>query len=202
MISANRRFVRVAVAALLMLATGLLSACGDDDKDASPTAAPATYVGALPGTRVLVGIATNRSRIRAYACDGRDVGTWFDGTIKDGAAVLTAAGGQRLELKLGDGSASGSVTLGDGRERAFEAGAAEGDAGLYRGTHKRNVAGWIVLADGTQRGVFGTPTNFTAAPRITSKAIGDGRISITPIPIPSAGPQLASIRIAPNGGIG
>jgi len=206
MVRVNRRPATLAVVTMLCLATGVLAACGgndDDDGPASAKAAPMTYVGALSGTRALVGIATNGSRIRAYVCDSRDVATWFDGTLDDdGAAVLTAAGGQRFEAKVGDASASGSVTLGDGRRHAFEAALAEGEAGLYRGTHERSVGGWIVLADGSQRGVFGSPGNFRAAPHLTSKAIGDGRISITPIPIPSAGPQLATVRIAPNGGIG
>ena len=204
MVRVTRRPATFAVVTMLCLATGLLAACGDDDDggQAPATAAPATYVGALPGTGALVGIATNGSRIRAYVCDSKDVATWFDGTIEDGSAKLEAAGGERLDVELAGASASGSVTLRDGRASAFEAARASGRAGLYRGMHERSVAGWIVLADGTQRGGFGSPANFAAAPRITSKAIADGRISITPIPIPSAGPQLANIRIAPNGGIG
>lgn len=199
--SAMRRSATIAaVTTVLCAAAVTIVACGDDEQAATaPTSA--TYVGALRGTDALVGIATRGSRVRAYVCDGRTVATWFDGTLDGDAADLAGTGGERLHVELGDGAATGSVTLGGGRRSTFAAEGAKGDAGLYRGAYKDATAGWIVLADGTQRGGVGTPATFAAAPRLTTTAILDGRIAITPIPIPSAGPQLRTIGIAPGGGI-
>ncbi len=192
----------IAAVVLLCFAAGALAACGDDDATATSADAATTYVGAVPGTPAYVAIAVRGTRVRAYVCDSRELATWFDGTVADGSAALTAADGKRLELTLADRRATGRVTLAPGRTSAFAAVPAEGRAGLYRGVHKRSVAGWIVLADGTQRGGVGSgPGTFGAAPALNAKAIGDGRVAITPIPIPSAGPQLASVRIAPNGGL-
>ena len=183
-------------------AAGMLTGCGSgDDTPASATAPRTTYVGTLARSRALVGIVTRGDTVRAYVCDGRKVGLWFDDRVVDGK-VAASANGSRLTATFAKRSATGSVTIDGGKPRRFVAVPAAGDAGLYRGAAKGYVAGWVLLADGTQRGVLTSRTGVSPAPRLTSTAIIDGRIGITPIPIPSATTVPIPTRVTPSGGIG
>jgi hypothetical protein len=186
---------RIAARVTLALAVGILAGFGGLTSVAVGRTAltratkAVTYVGAVDGSRALVGIARVSGRIRAYVCDSRHLAIWFDGTVKHGSVALSSRKHERLTARLDGHAATGTVTLADGRSHRFRATRATGRAGLYRGTAHGYRAGWIVLANKTQRGAIrdiGTGT-LTPAPLLNSTALGDGRISITPIPIPSIG---------------
>lgn len=199
-----RRSAVIATAMLAGLAAAVLAGCGGggNRKAAAVTSTPATYVGHVSGSRALVGVATVGDRIRAYVCDGKNLSAWFNGRLANGSAKLAAANGQRIDVSVANRSATGKVTLAGGRVLRFAAAPARGDAGLYRGESDGYLAGWIVLADGTQRGVFGNTSFSAALPSLTSKAIADGRLAITPIPIPGHTTVPIPIHIAPSGGLG
>jgi hypothetical protein len=192
----------IAAVAAIAAVAGTLTGCGSsDDSSASAPPARTTYVGKLAGSRALVGIVTSGNAVRAYVCDGGQIGLWFD-AARAGDSVDASANGSRLTARFASRSATGSVTIDGARSQRFEAVLATGDAGLYRGAAKGYVAGWVRLADGTQRGVLTSKTGVSAAPTLSSKAIIDGRIGITPIPIPSATPVPIPTKVAPAGGIG
>jgi serine/threonine-protein kinase len=192
----------IAAVTAIAAAAGILTGCGGSDgAPASATVARTTYVGKLAGSGALVGIVTSGDTVRAYVCDGRRLGLWFD-AARAGDAVDASAHGSRLTASFAGRSATGSVTIDGARSQRFEAVRATGDAGLYRGAAKGYVAGWVRLADGTQRGVLTSKTGVSPAPTLSSKAIIDGRIGITPIPIPSATPVPIPTKVAPAGGIG
>lgn len=77
--------------------------------------------------------------------------------LEDDAALTTREGEALGEVTLSGSEASGHVEV-DGKKRSFTAKLASGEAGLYRaakgtlGEPGSVEAGWVVLADGSQRG--------------------------------------------------
>ena len=207
---------RSAVAALLLaVAVALLAACGSDESNevAEPTPSSSgvrSYVGTAQGTSAFVGVVVDGSRALAYVCDGvpaNPAGTsptiqaWFNGPVTANAVDVQQAGG-RLQLQLSGTDMTGTVTLADGRKLPVSGRAVEGDAGLYRaeaaGSGTKAVAGWILGADGQQRGGVGVESGGTtklsgtlvlnlSQPTFTFQGLATARIAkvgITPIPIP------------------
>lgn len=212
------RIGRAPLAALFaVLAAALVAACASPG--ATPPAAttaqaptpPAaetvrTFVGTLEGTDALLGVVVDGRRALAYVCDGVPgvpVGTtpttqaWFNGA-SDGRAVDVSTPDGRLVLQLTDTAMTGTLSTG-GREVAVTGSAVSGDAGLYRGESEsgpRSLAGWIVAADGSQRGGVGTeggvrlgtvkldPRLTTTLPLTNSALLRIAKVGITPIPIP------------------
>jgi hypothetical protein len=195
-----------AIAAVLALggSAGTIAGCGGGD-DGTPDHGPAattTFVGKLDGSRAFVALAVRDGKVRAYVCDGRHLGRWLNGRVADRSVAAAGAAGSRLNASVHGAAANGSVTLDGGHPQHFAAVAAHGGAGLFRGSGHGYTGGWIVLADGAQRGVFTTKTTSFSAPLLTSQAITDGRIAITPIPIPGATPLPIPLHVAPGGGLG
>jgi hypothetical protein len=204
---------RTVAGSLIALTLALLVGCGSDRSDetsgASPAAATRTYVGTAQGTAAFVAVVVDGSRALAYVCDGLPadpvgtlptVQTWFNGPSDGGTFNVKQAGGQ-LQLRLTDTEMTGTVTLSDGREVPVRGRAVAGQAGLYRaeatGSDSKAVAGWILAADGQQRGgvggegsltkLSGTRTLDLAQPTFTLQGLATARIAkvgITPIPIP------------------
>ena len=198
------------LAAVAVLA---LAGCGSDGSDgrrAAPSGTKAqSYVGTAEGTAAFVSVVVDGTRALAYVCDGvpgEPVGTtptiqaWFNGA-SDGKSVDVTQAGARLQLQLTDADMKGTVTLADGRSLTVSGKAVTGDAGLYRadatGTSGRAVAGWILSANGEQRGGVGgegTVATLSGAPvlRLSSRTFSlqslatahIAKVGITPIPIP------------------
>lgn len=201
-------------AALVALAAALLAGCssdGSDDKAGRPPPPRRTYVGIAQGTSALVAVAVDGSRVLAYVCDGlpgEPLGTtpsiqaWFNART-DGRSVDLEQAGHRLQVELTDTTVSGTLTLADGRRISLSGQSVEGDAGLYRadptGDGTKGVAGWILTADGEQRGGLmleggggvgkssGVQRLNLSQPTFTGQGLAAARIAkvgITPIPIP------------------
>lgn len=204
---------RAVTAPLVVLALAVLAGCGSDRSDessgASPGAAPRTYVGTAQGTAAFVAVVVDGTRALAYVCDGvpaNPVGTvpsvqaWFN-VPSDGKTVNVKQPDAQLQLRLTDADMTGTVTLADGRQVPVTGRVVAGDAGLYRaeaeGSGSKAVAGWILAADGQQRGGVGGEGSFTklsgtrvldlAQPTFNLQGLATARIAkvgITPIPIP------------------
>jgi hypothetical protein len=113
------------------------------------------FVGKIPESRVFIAIAFQGSQVLAYVCDGQNIAEWFKGLAKvQNTLELKSKNGAVLVATLDAQSARGSLELPIGNF-AFAAIPARDQAALYRaernGTQKA-VAGWIVLANGEQRG--------------------------------------------------
>ena len=135
------------------LVAGLLAVAGCGGSDTEPVRETGSFVGRLAGSDAFVALVTNGEVAEGYVCDGR-TGKRFTGTLDGARAELLADDGTRLVATLRDGRAQGTLAEG-GRELAFTADAARGEAGYYRAEAPdgRRLASWIVLADGRQRGV-------------------------------------------------
>lgn len=156
---------RYMTTALLGLAVVLTAACGsgEDQKEA-----PASFASAVEGSDALVGVVVDQDddKVLAYVCDGKSLGTWFTGRPNDdGTLALTAADGARLSGRIAGGRLTGTVILpGDAAPHPFAASPVSAPAGLYRAKGEVRgqtaVGGWIVLADGSQRGGIRTSSGF------------------------------------------
>jgi hypothetical protein len=202
---------------LLILTAAVAVGCSSDEPDErsseSPSTVPAgarSFVGTAEGTSAFVGLVVDGSRVLAYVCDGEPadpvgapptVQIWFNGP-SDGRSIDVQQAAGQLQAQLTDAGMAGTVTLPDGRTIAVTGQPVTGDAGLYRaeasGDGTSAVAGWILAADGAQRGGVGTesggvskasgvrPLN-TAQLSFSFQGLATARIAkvgITPIPIP------------------
>ena len=160
-----KRYVRIALVALAVVG---LAACGGSGEKKEE--AVASFASAVEGSDAFVGVVVDQTedRVLAYVCDGKSTGTWFSGApSEDGTLALTATDGARLSGRIADGALSGTVTLaGDPSPRPFHSKSVSAPAGLYRargeGRGQPAVGGWIVLADGSQRGGVRTSSGFTS----------------------------------------
>lgn len=203
---------KTVTSSLMGIALVVLSACGgggsDEATDSTPAAAR-TYVGTAQGTAAFVAVAFDGSRVLAYVCDGvpaEPAGTsptiqaWFNAS-SDGAVVNATQPAGQLQLRFTDTEMTGTLTLADGRALGVTGRTVAGDAGLYRaeatGSGARAVAGWILAADGQQRGgvggegslakLSGTKVLTLSQPTFSLQGLATARIAkvgITPIPIP------------------
>lgn len=208
--------IRRAAAALLAVALGLLAGCTSSDTNEtsaqpSPTGVR-SYVGTAEGTNAFVSVVVAGSRALAYVCDGvpadpagttPSIQAWFNGP-SDGSAFDVTAPVGRLQLQLTGTDLAGTLTLSDGRALSVSGRAvdADADAGLYRaeasGAEGSAVGGWILAADGQQRGGVGFENGGTSKisgarvlnlsqPTFSAQGLASARIAkvgITPIPIP------------------
>jgi hypothetical protein len=117
------------------------------------------YTGAIEGADAFVGIVKRGERFRAYVSDATaksvTLSVWFRGDLGPGAHVSTSSHGVALEADLARRSATGTITLPDGR--AFEFLADSGFGGglierSYSYAGERYLSGWIVLRDRRVRG--------------------------------------------------
>jgi hypothetical protein len=170
-----RRLLALAAALVGLL---MFASCGGgDDNDSADTgstpAAPAAkgvFVGKAGDSGAYVALVSDGKEVTGYVCNGTaetkatDLAwVWLKPTsVAAGKATLENRKGETVgTVSFADGAASGNVTVA-GQEESYSAELAKGDAGLYRATKGEwdtpgsLEAGWIVLADGTQRGALGT----------------------------------------------
>ncbi|MDX6511313.1 MAG: hypothetical protein QOE36_817 [Gaiellaceae bacterium] len=181
----------------VVAAAVLLSGCGGSKKAAE---VQGSFVGEVAGSTAFVAVVAGKGNVAAYVCDGaHGVAELFTGPRSGSSVALTAKDGSKLDARLAAGKATGSVTVG-GTKRTFTADPAEGKAGFYRAIGKvqgkEATAGWVVLADGRQRGALRT-TTVLAAPTLNTATqtatLGSGGtispVLITPTQASRAGLQ-------------
>lgn len=147
------------VAAVLALA-----ACsGSDSTEAD--ANTGSYVGTVDASAAYVAVVVEPDGATlAYVSDGDESVDWLDGRVADDAASLRNDGGAVLDVTFTDDGATGSFTRPGVAPLTFTVEPADAPAGLYRAekvlADGLYVGGWVVLADGTQKGAvrrFETP---------------------------------------------
>jgi len=129
---------------------------------AEPAVVEKAYTGRSAGNEVTVAIAVKNGKAVAYACDGKKIEAWLEGTLT-GDSLSLSGKTSSITATLDDKASFGTVTV-DGKEWPFSAKGVASPAGLYEG--RGNVdgvaarVGWIVQEDGSVTGVEnagGTP---------------------------------------------
>lgn len=156
----------------------VVAACGDSDSTPTDDAVAAQgWVGHVEGTDAFVAIVAGDGEVVAYVCDGDDdIAEWFTGEAdSDEAFSLVASSGAVITAEADDGGWAGSITL-SGATHAFEAEAADGDAGLYRVRSPEAQsdgveAGWVVDNAGDLRGSMRVRGKTRAAPSLPGASL-------------------------------
>ncbi len=139
------------------------AACGDDADTGSAQGDGAPfethYVGAVEGSDAYIAIISSGSEVAGYLCDSEQVDTYFGkAELSEGVADLTDRDGAQIgSVTIADGAATGEIDVA-GEELSFTAEAAAGEAGFYWEVDREDdepvaETGWVVLADGTFRGI-------------------------------------------------
>jgi hypothetical protein len=122
---------------------------------AEPAVIEKAYTGRSAGNEVTVAIAVKNGKAVAYACDGKKIEAWLEGTLT-GDSLSLSGKTSSITATLDDKASFGTVTV-DGKEWPFSAKGVASPAGLYEG--RGNVdgvaarVGWIVQEDGSVTGV-------------------------------------------------
>ena len=137
-----------------------------------PAVAEKAYTGRSAGNEVTVGIAVKNGKAAAYACDGKKIEAWMEGTLTGDKLTLQGKTSS-LTATLSEKATLGSITV-DGKEWPFSAKGVQAPAGLYqgRGVLKGVAArvGWIVEENGNVTGLAAVGNGTAPAPRIDPNA--------------------------------
>jgi hypothetical protein len=114
-----------------------------------------------------IAVAVLGDQAAAYFCDGRNVESWFRGSVTEDEISAKSTGGATLEAELDGNHIKGTVQI-KSEKLKFEMNEAKKPAGLYRAQGSETTIGWIVLEDGSQVGVQTTGAESAAAPGLNS----------------------------------
>ena len=110
------------------------------------------YAGRTEDDSAAIAVAVLGDKAAAYLCDGRNVESWFRGTVEEHEITLKSKNGATLEAKLDGDHIKGTIEI---NERHTEVRDQRGEAsrpGCYRARGSKTTIGWIVLPDGSQVG--------------------------------------------------
>lgn len=150
-----------AILVATVLAAALGSACGQRAERAPSKETLDTFVGEVRGSPAYIALITDGERLSGFLTDGKQYGRWFaTADLDDDQASLVARDGSELgKVSISGDSASGEVIVGLASDR-FDARRTSGKARLFTTAEQRGEdsieAGWIVLADGSERGTYET----------------------------------------------
>jgi hypothetical protein len=166
--------------------------------EAAPEAAPAAtapavaekaYAGRSAGNEVTVAIAVKDGKAVAYACDGKKVEAWLEGTLTGDTLTLQGKTSS-ISATLDDKATFGTVTV-DGKEWPFSAKGVASPAGLYEG--RGNVdgvaarIGWIVEDNGNVTGLVFSNGARSPAPVLDPANPGATRLDGAPVAVTAIG---------------
>ena len=137
-----------------MLGGVLLVVAAGCDGGSSSDLADRVWIGEIDDD-TFVAVVTDDERVLAYVCDGTpeavSVATWFVGTHDGAGFSLSNASGRTFSGAIEEDAITGQLILGD-EALAYMAAPAAGDAGVFLADEGELRGGWIVHADGSQRG--------------------------------------------------
>jgi hypothetical protein len=155
---------------------------------AAPVVAEKAYTGRSAGNEVTVAIAVKDGKAVAYACDGKKIEAWMEGSLAGDQLTLQGKTSS-LTATVSEKATLGSITV-DGKEWPFAAKGVRAPAGLYegRGVLKGVAArvGWIVEDNGKVTGTANLNGERETAPAIDPAApaaitVDGNTISVTPV---------------------
>lgn len=166
--------------------------------------APAEYVGQIQAENAWIGLSSSGKDIVAFVTDGSQshkptFAQWFKGPVANGVVDATApakTGSDRLQATLGKDTATGTVTLADGKSIAFTANPvpdSDKTAGFYRSEREVNkqryVGGWIILPAAGSQGTATPRSDEGNVPPLTGNLQPDATDTATPSATDTATPS-------------
>ena len=165
--------------------------------DHTATAGHGTWIGKVDGTNALVAVVSDGVEVTVYACDGKTISTWFRGLANGGHPQLVNDSGARIDAALAADKTTGTLTNAAGKQFSFTATPGAGK-GLYRADAsvkgKQVLGGWILGANGEQRGAINVGPSILPAPSITLSTTPQ----ITTVTIPGVTATLTAVPQAPD----
>ena len=156
---------------------------------AAPVVAEKAYTGRSAGNEVTVAIAVKDGKAVAYACDGKKIEAWLEGTLTGNDLTLQGKTSS-LTATLDEKATLGSITV-DGKEWPFSAKGVASPAGLYegRGTLAGVAArvGWIVEDNGNVTGLTFSNGTRSPAPLLDPANPGATRLDGAPVAVTAIG---------------
>jgi len=157
--------------------------------ESAPPAAPAVaekaYTARSAGNEVTVAIAVKDGKAVAYACDGKKIEAWLEGTLTGGDLTLQGKTSS-ITATTDEKATFGTITV-DGKEWPFSAKGVAAPAGLYegRGTVAKVATrvGWIVEDNGNVTGVTSANGTREPAPPLDPANPGATTIDGTPVAV-------------------
>ncbi|WP_433663494.1 hypothetical protein ACQPW1_16040 [Nocardia sp. CA-128927] len=133
----------------------------------------ADYVGNIPlatGAPITLSITVQGDKAIAYACDGKSVESWLQGSAAAGALQLTGKNDAKLDGRYDGKVVTGTLWLGP-KKWEFTTAPVQSPAGLYVYTEGGARQSWIVDANGNVTGVQRAADGATSpAPGLTPDA--------------------------------
>lgn len=117
--------------------------------------AKADYVGNIPlatGAPITLSITVQGDKATAYACDGKAVESWLQGSAASGALQLSGKNDAKLDGRYDGKVVTGTLWLGP-KKWDFTAAPVQSPAGLYVYNEGGARQSWIVDANGNVTGV-------------------------------------------------
>jgi hypothetical protein len=163
-----------------------------DKRETSEAARPRLadqWAGRVEGTNAYISVFTlDDGQAGAYLADGQRIATLVLGRIDNETLDLEPARGTTVAGTVRGDMVDGTATI-DGAQHPFSAQKATGTAGWYRGRAtiggQAVAAGYIILADGSQKGavrrgeeILATPTFDPANPIIE---VEGGSVTVRPV---------------------
>ena len=134
-------------ASVMLVLSLLVGGCGvgqggasGQDEQSTQKPVVGEYVGTVSDKDAFVALVSEKPKegeekreVRAYLCDGQEISEWFMGQARANKLNLSSEGGARLDARLTDTAATGTITLPNGGAEAlsFEAPPATGVEGFY-----------------------------------------------------------------------
>lgn len=152
---------------------------------AAPAVTEKAYTGRSAGNEVTVAIAVKDGKAVAYACDGKKIEAWLEGTLTGDTLALTGKAGN-ITASVDEKATLGTITV-DGKEWPFSAEGVAAPAGLYEG--RGTVAGaatrvgWIVEDNGNVTGVRSANGRREPAPPLDPADPGATTIDGAPVAV-------------------
>ncbi|WP_330253812.1 hypothetical protein OG874_04210 [Nocardia sp. NBC_00565] len=130
-----------------------------------PFPGKADYVGTIPlaaGRAITLEITVAGDKATAYACDGKAIESWLQGSATNGSLQLTGKNDAELTGAFNGKTVQGILRIG-GKQWDYTAAPVQPPAGLYVYSDAGTRQSWIVDANGGVTGVQRNPDGSTAS---------------------------------------
>ena len=115
----NQTAATTAAPSAVAVAPSEPAAAAPEPAPAAPAVAEKAYTGRSSGNEVTVAIAVKNGKAVAYACDGKKIEAWLEGTVS-GDTLSLSGKTSNLTGTLDDKATFGTITV-DGKEWPFSA---------------------------------------------------------------------------------